>query len=88
MSITWRSCPDGKTLASSLNNGTIRLWNTQTGELSRILIGHTYHVFLRSVQPRMEKMLVSGSYDGTPPFCGMRKQANYAIPTQDTPARS
>ncbi|RKU27976.1 hypothetical protein C6497_10400 [Candidatus Poribacteria bacterium] len=56
--------PDGKTLASAMDNDTIRLWQIHTGELHRILMGHKDLVYNVAFSPD-GKTLTSGGYDGT-----------------------
>ncbi len=56
--------PDGKTLVSGSQDGTIKLWNVETGEEIRTLQGHDDYV--RSVNFSPDgKTLVSGSGDNT-----------------------
>ena len=56
--------PDGKILASAMDNGTVRLWHAQTGEHHRILTGHKNIVSGVAFSPD-GKTLTSGSHDGT-----------------------
>ncbi|MCG9129286.1 sigma-70 family RNA polymerase sigma factor [Candidatus Poribacteria bacterium] len=56
--------PDGKTIASAMNNGTIRLWHTQTWEQQKILIGHK-NLVLSVVYSSDGKTLTSAGFDGT-----------------------
>ena len=57
-------CPDGQTLISGGEDGTIKLWQLQTGELIRTLTGHTYGVKSLAICPDGQT-LVSGGGDGT-----------------------
>ena len=54
--------PDGKTLASGGGDNVIHLWDIDTGEINRTLIGHTHWVFSLAFSPD-GKTLASGGVD-------------------------
>ncbi|WP_333738133.1 trypsin-like peptidase domain-containing protein, partial [Streptomyces sp. IBSBF 2806] len=57
---------DQTLLASASNDGTIRLWNTETGETVRVLAGHTGPVRALAWVPNgAQKLLASAGSDGT-----------------------
>ena len=57
--------PDGKTLASGLSDGTIRIWDAQTDELLRTFIGHASGVENIAFHPDGKTLASSGRLDGT-----------------------
>ena len=56
--------PDGMTLASGSYDGTVRLWDVETGNHIRTLTGHTGSIHSVSFSPNGDT-LASGSGDGT-----------------------
>ena len=56
--------PDGQTLASGSTDGTVKLWNVNTGKAFRTLSDHTDAVWSVAIAPD-GKTLASGSWDRT-----------------------
>lgn len=61
---TVRYSPDGKLMATGCEDGTIRVWDPETGELDKALIGHDGAVRDLSWAPD-SRQLASGSVDDT-----------------------
>jgi WD40 repeat protein len=57
--------PDGKQLATGGIDGTVRVWDVETGKLARALIGHQYYVYGLSWSPDGHTLASAGSYDAT-----------------------
>lgn len=55
--------PDGRLLASCGNDHLVKLWNTETLEVVRVLEGHDCHVYNVAFHPR-EPQIVSGDLRG------------------------
>ena len=56
--------PNGKRIVSGGADGTVRLWDVETGSILKTLTGHTGSIESVSFSPD-GKMLASGSVDGT-----------------------
>ncbi|HSF83031.1 MAG TPA: WD40 repeat domain-containing protein [Anaerolineales bacterium] len=65
--------PDGSLLASGggFQDSLLRLWDIQTGQLLRLLEGHTHSIDNLAFSPNGQ-LLSSGSYDGTIRLWGIR----------------
>lgn len=60
--------PDGKTLASGGLDGTIRLWDVETGKFLKCLLGHNSYVYRLAWSPDGNTLASAGAYDGS---CGL-----------------
>ena len=56
--------PDGKHLVAGYNNNLVRVWDITTGQMVRVLKGHTGVVWSVAYSPN-GKMIISGSADKT-----------------------
>ena len=56
--------PDGKTIASTSRDQTVRVWDVDTGTLKNTLQGHTHQFIWVAFAPD-GKTIASASYDGT-----------------------
>ncbi len=56
--------PDGAKLATGGNNGAVKLWNAETGELLATYLGHKTAIHSVAFNPD-GTLLASGSRDGT-----------------------
>jgi WD40 repeat protein len=57
--------PDGKHLATGGYDGIIRIWNTETGEFERGLVGHDSYVYGLAYSPDGNYLASAGSFNAT-----------------------
>lgn len=57
--------PDGQTLATGGLDGTIRLWDVETGKFIKCLVGHNSYVYRVAWSPDGNTLASAGAYDGS-----------------------
>lgn len=60
--------PDGKTLATGGLDGTIRLWDVESGKFIKCLLGHNSYVYRLAWSPDGNTLASAGAHDGS---CGL-----------------
>src|SRR5207248_6906572 len=57
--------PDGKKIATGGMDGIIHIWDAETGEFVRALVGHGSYVYGLAWSPDGHTLASAGSFDGT-----------------------